>query len=79
MSFMMKIDAARAALYSPLDLLATEYLRHRPQNPSIAFCCRVAGVPDTDEVIARRLQVTTSTVRGWREIGRRAESLWAYR
>jgi hypothetical protein len=79
MSFMMEIDAARAAQRSPLDMLVADYLRTRPRSPSIDFCCRVAGVPDSDEVVARRLSVAISVVRGWREIGRRAESKWACR
>lgn len=79
MSFMMKIDAARAAQHSPLDMLAMDYLRQPPRGPSIDFCCRAAGVPDSDETIARRLQVPISMVRGWREIGRRAESRWTCR
>jgi hypothetical protein len=73
---MMKIDDARAAQHSPLDMLVAVYACHRPQVPSIDFCCRLAGVPDSDEVIARRLRVAVTIVRGWREIGRRAESKW---
>lgn len=70
MSFMMQIDAERVA--RPLDLLATEHARKKSQTPSIDFCCCVAGVPESDEVIARKLRVAVSIVRGWREIGRRA-------
>ena len=77
MSFMMQIDAARVA--RPLDLLVAEYARLPSPTPSIDFCCRVAGVPDSDEIIARRLRVAISTVRGWREIGRRAMGKWACR
>ena len=77
MSFMMEIDAARVT--HPLDMLAMEYARQNPQGPSIDFCCRVAGVPATDEVIARRLRVAVAIVRGWREIGRRAEGKWTCR
>jgi hypothetical protein len=79
MSFMMKIDDARGAQHSPLDLLATEYSGHKSRTPSLDFCCRVAGVPDSDDAVARRLRVAVSTVRGWREIGRRAESNWTCR
>ncbi len=79
MSFMMKIDAAHAARHTPLDMLAADYLTTRPLCPSIDFCCRVAGVPDSDEVIARRLGVAILVVRGWREIGRRANSRWICR
>jgi hypothetical protein len=79
MSFMMKIDAVRTVQHSPIDMLAAEYFKHRSQTPSIDFCCRVAGVPDSDGVIARRLHVAISTVRGWREIGHRAESKWTCR
>lgn len=77
MSFMMEIDAARVT--QPLDMLATEYARQTSPTPSIDFCCRVAGVPDADEAIARRLRVAVSIVRGWREIGRRAEGKWICR
>ncbi len=76
MSFMMKIDAVRGA---PLDMLAADYLRTMPKLPSIDFCRRVAGVPDSDEVVARRLSVAVSVVRGWREIGRRADNKWVCR
>lgn len=66
--FMMEIDSARR---SPLDQLAVDYLTLRT-GCSIDFCRRTAGVPESDERIARRLGVAVSTVRGWREIGRRA-------
>lgn len=79
MSFMMKIDAARAAQRSPLDMLVADYARRRPQVPSIDFCCCLAGVLDSDEAIARRLRVAVTIVRDWREIGRRAESTWICR
>lgn len=75
--FMMQIDAAQVA--RPLDLLAAEHLRQTSSTPSIDFCCRAAGVPDSDEVVARRLRVAVSIVRGWREIGRRAMAKWACR
>jgi len=79
MSFMMRIDAARVT--RPLDLLAAEHARltSQTQTPSIDFCCRLAGVPDPDEVVARRLHVAISIIRGWREIGRRAMGKWACR
>lgn len=72
MSFMMQIDDARAALRSPLDLIVEDYFLVRSGQPSIDFCCRVFGVSDSDEVVARRLSVAISTVRGWRDVGRRA-------
>lgn len=71
---MMQIDAARAEQHSPLDMLATDYLINRPLFPSIDFCRRAAGLTASDEVVARRVGVAISVVRGWREIGRRAES-----
>jgi hypothetical protein len=77
MSFMMEIDAARAAQRSPLDLLAADFYRIRSGLPSIDFCRQAVGVPDSDETVARRLSVAISTVRGWREVGRRAGSPWA--
>lgn len=77
MSFMMQIDDARTV--QPLDMLAADYARQTSPTPSIDFCCRVAGVPDSDEAIARRLKVAVATVRGWREIGRRAERAWGCR
>ncbi len=72
MSFMMEIDAAYAAKYTPLDMLAADFFQIRSGLPSIEFCRRAVGVPDTDVVIARRLSVAITTVRGWRAIGRRA-------
>jgi hypothetical protein len=69
-SFMMEIDAARL---SPLDQLAVDFPNvQRFGQPSIDFCRRVFGVPESDELIGRRLGVTVATVRGWREVGRRA-------
>lgn len=70
-SFMMEIDAAQR---SPLDQLAVDFFVQRSGQPSIDFCRRVFGVPDRDEVVARRLSIAVSTVRGWREVGRRAGS-----
>jgi len=67
--FMMEIEAAQR---SPLDQLAFDYFTIRSGQPSLDFCRRTIGVPETDEVVARRLSVAISTVRGWREIGRRA-------
>jgi hypothetical protein len=66
--FMMEIDAAQR---SPLDQLAVDYLMLR-SGFSLDFCCRAVGVPETDEAVARRLGVAVSTVRGWRDVGRRA-------
>jgi hypothetical protein len=73
MSFMMQIEAAQR---SPLDQLVVDYFyAERSAQPSLDFCRRVVGVPEADEKIARRLSVAVSTVRGWRELGRRA-SRW---
>lgn len=69
MSFMMEIDASRP---SPLERLAVDYLTLRSGNPSPEFCRLALGVQVEDKVIARRLGVAISTVRGWRELGRRA-------
>jgi len=71
MSFMMKIDAVRC---SPLEQLAAVYWGRvtAKLGPSIDFCRCSCGVPDADEVVARRLGVPVATVRGWREIGRRS-------
>jgi hypothetical protein len=77
MSFMMEIDAAYAAQRTPLDLLVANFNEIRSGLPSISFCRQVAGVPDSDEAVARRLRVAISTVRGWRDVGRRASSPWA--
>jgi hypothetical protein len=67
---MMKIDAARR---SPLDQLAVDFPHvQRPDQPSLDFCRRVCGVPESVEVIARRLGVPVAMVRGWHEVGRRA-------
>lgn len=72
-SFMMEIEAAQAAQRSSLDQLVTDYYyKLRSGKPSIDFCRRVLGVPEKDEVVARRLRVAISTVRDWREVGRRA-------
>ena len=71
MSFMMQIEAAQQR--PPLDQLAYDYYyAEKTVHPSIDFCRRVLGVPDDDAKIARRLGVAVSTVRGWRELGRRA-------
>ena len=70
MSFMMRIDAAQR---SPLEQLAVDYFyAEKTVHPSIDFCRRVHGVPEDDEKVARRLSVAVSTVRGWRDLGRRA-------
>jgi hypothetical protein len=71
-SFMMEIDEAQR---SPLDQLAVDYFTLRSGQPSLDFCRRTLGVPQDDEVVARRLGVAVSTVRGWRDVGRRA-SRW---
>lgn len=68
-SFMLEIDAARP---SPLDQLARDYLTTRSGTPSTDFCRLTFGVEAEDKVIARRLGVSITTVRSWREIGRRA-------
>ena len=70
MSFMMQIDAAQRP---PLEQLAVDFFyAEKSAHPSIEFCRRVLGVPEDDEKIARRLGVAVSTVRSWRELGRRA-------
>jgi hypothetical protein len=76
MSFMLAIDAARPGA---LDQLAIDYCyaQKLKRPPSLDFCRQVCGVPDKDEVIARRLGVTVLTVRTWREVGRR--SSWGCR
>jgi hypothetical protein len=68
-SFMMEIDRAQR---SPLDQLAVDYLSLRSGQPSLDFCRRALGVCEDDAAVARRLSVAISTVRSWREIGRRA-------
>jgi hypothetical protein len=70
-SFMMEIENAQPP---PLEQLARDFFAQRSGRPSLDFCRRVFGVPEKDEVIARRLSVAVSTIRGWREIGRRANS-----
>lgn len=72
MSFMMEIEEAFASQYTPLEMLAASYFQIRSGRPSIDFCRQAVGVPATDAEIARRLSVAISTVRGWRDIGRRA-------
>ncbi len=70
MSFMMEIDAAQRR---PLDQLAVDYFyTQRSGTPSIDFCCKALGVPESDDIVARRLSVAVSTVRAWRDVGRRA-------
>ena len=70
MSFMMQIEDAQRP---PLDQLAVDYYyAEKMAHPSIDFCRCVCGVPQDDAQIARRLGVAVSTVRGWRELGRRA-------
>lgn len=77
MSFMMQIDAARRP---PIDQLAADYwaIKSAKMDPSIDFCRQTLGVPESDEAVARRLDVSVATVRGWRDIGRRA-SPWSCR
>jgi hypothetical protein len=71
MSFMMQIEAATQR--TPLDQLALDYFyAQRSGHPSLDFCRQSVGVPESDEAIARRLSVAVSTVRGWRDLGRRA-------
>jgi len=65
----MEIDDARR---SPLDQLAVDYFTLRSGQPSLDFCRRTLGVREDDAVVARRLGVAISTVRSWREVGRRA-------
>jgi|HubBroStandDraft_6_1064221.scaffolds.fasta_scaffold2426780_2 hypothetical protein len=83
-SFMLEIDASRR---SPLDQLAVDYFTNRQMTPTIDFCRRVHGIaPDRDVAqidrdvaqIASRLDVAIATVRGWREIGKRASG-WSCR
>lgn len=78
MSFMLEIDATRPP---PLEQLAVDYaLLQRAPHPSIEFCRRAAGVPENDEIVAKRLRVAVSTIRGWREVGRRATpTMWSRR
>lgn len=77
MSFMMQIDAARRP---PLDQLAADYwaIKAAKLDPSLGFCRQLLGVPESDEVIARRLDEPVARVRSWRDIGRRASS-WSCR
>jgi hypothetical protein len=76
LSFMMEIDSSRC---SPLDQLAIDFPHvQRSGQPSLDFCRRVYGVPESDEIIARRLGISVLMVRGWREVGRRAGS-WGCR
>ena len=69
MSFMLRIEAAQRP---PLDQLAVDFAPRPKTPPSIDFCRRVFGVPESDAVVAKRLGVEVSEVRGWREVGRRA-------
>ncbi len=72
LSFMMEIDAARK---SPLEQLVVDFFYVQQSGKmSIDFCRRMCGVPESDEIVARRLHVAVSTVRGWREVGLRAGS-----
>jgi hypothetical protein len=67
--FMLEIEAAQ---HSPLDQLAVDYATIRSGQPSLDFCRRTLGVHENEVTIARRLGVAISTVRSWREVGRRA-------
>ena len=68
MSFMAEIEAAQ----QPRELLANDFFQSRNKTMSIDFRRRVAGMTDvSDAKIAKRLAVAISTVRDWREIGRR--------
>jgi hypothetical protein len=71
---MLEIDATR---HSPLDQLVADFYTIRSGQPSIGFCCQVLGVPEADKAVASRLGVAISTVRGWRDVGRKASSRWA--
>jgi hypothetical protein len=77
MSFMMEIDAAQL---SPLDQLVVDYFyaQKLEHHPTLDFCRQVLGVPDKDEAVAQRLRVAISTVRGWRELGRRAKTVTSW-
>ncbi len=66
---MLEIDNARPP---PLEQLALDHL-HMPTGAPIDLCRQVAGVPNTDEQIAKRLHVAISTVRHWREVGRSSQ------
>lgn len=67
--FMMEIEASQR---SPLDQLAIDFFTNRSGTPSMDFCRRAAGLPDNDLEIAHRLGVAIATVRGWRQVGRKA-------
>jgi hypothetical protein len=67
-AFMMEIEQAQR---SPLEQLAVDYFTLRSGLPSLDFCRRAVGVREDDATVARRLRVAISTVRKWREIGRR--------
>jgi hypothetical protein len=75
-SFMMEIEAAQRP---PLDQLAMDYFQaRRPAQPSIDFCRRMCGLSENDDIVAKRLSVAIAAVRGWREVGRRANG-WSCR
>lgn len=67
-SFMLEIEQS---MRQPIDQLAIDYLTTRSGRPSLDFCKRCHGLVESDEKIARRLGVAISTVRGWRDVGRR--------
>lgn len=68
---MLLIDASRRP---PLEQLAVDYACAplRADHPSIDFCRRLAGLPEDDAIVAKRLGIEVTAIRGWREIGRRA-------
>jgi len=72
--FMLEIDDAAR---SPLDQLAVDFFTLRSGQPSLDFCRRALGVREEDAVVARRLGVAISTVRSWRDLGRRASGRWS--
>ena len=71
MSFMLRIEAAQRP---PLEQLAVDFSKRKIETdqPSLDFCRRVLGVPERDEVVAKRLNVSVAKVRAWRDFARRA-------
>jgi hypothetical protein len=71
-SFMLEIEHAQRP---PLEQLAVDFFQNRSGLQSLDFCKRCAGLPasTSDEAIAHRLGVAISTVRGWREVGKRMQ------
>ena len=69
-SFMMEIEAAQR---SPLEQLAVDFFHaQKVEYPSIDFCRRIYGVPENDDIVAKRLDIAVAKVRSWRDVGRRA-------